>query len=143
MVVLHKVSSEQDLEKCLYVRREVFMKEQNVDISEEIDSFDIIDDTKVIHFYITNNNNNLVGCSRILITSDYIKIGRVAILKEFRKKGYALDMLSQVENYFGSNNYVLEAQLYVTSLYEKAGYTSEGDIFLDANIEHVKMTKHV
>lgn len=142
MVVLHKVNDNSELEKCLYVRREVFMKEQNIDISEEIDTFDIIDDNKVVHFYITSDDI-LVGCSRILINEDYIKIGRVAILQEHRKKGYALEMLSEIEKYFKRNNYVLEAQLYVTSLYEKAGYTSEGDIFLDAGIEHVKMVKNV
>ena len=75
--------------------------------------------------------------------NDQIKIGRVAILKDFRHQGLAQKMLNEVESYFGSGSYVLEAQLYVVSLYEKVGYEKIGDIFLDAGIEHIKMVKNV
>lgn len=142
MVVLHKVNNQEGLDICLKVREEVFMIEQNISIEEEIDSFDIIDDTKVIHFYLTSNDN-VVGCCRILLNGEYVKIGRVAILSKERGKGYASKMLKLVEEYFGEGHYVLEAQCYVESLYAKAGYQEIGDIFLDAGIEHIKMVKDV
>lgn len=142
MVVLHKVNNLKELDKCLFVRREVFINEQNISIDEEIDNFDIIDDTKVIHFYLTVNDT-LAGCCRILKVNEQIKIGRVAILKDFRSQGLAQKMLNEVESYFGNGSYILEAQLYVVSLYEKVGYEKIGDIFLDAGIEHIKMVKNV
>lgn len=142
MVALHKVNNLNKLELCFMVRRKVFIEEQQINEGLEIDSYDVFPNENVIHF-ILKDEDIIIGCCRILVNDNYYKIGRVAILKEHRSKGYALNMLQLLENELGSGIYKLEAQVYVKNLYTKAGYNEYGDVFMDAGIEHIAMEKNV
>ncbi len=142
-----KVTDEKMLSEALEVRKIVFIDEQNVPVEEEIDEYDVINDEVVIHYVF--NDGKTIGTTRILNGDGYVKIGRVALLKEARgmKKGNFMlqKIIDQIyeENIFDiQNKYLyLEAQLYALEFYEKLGFESYGEIFLDAGIEHVKMKR--
>lgn len=147
---LEKVDVTKQLDVVLEVRKKVFIDEQNVPLEEEIDEFDIINDDKVIHFALYSDEI-CIGTIRIINTENYIKIGRVAILKDYRNKGYGKymieNMLKFIENndIFKSKNkyYYLEAQLHALNFYQSLGFKEYGDVFLDAGIEHKKMKNNM
>ena len=69
-------------------------------------------------------------------------IGRVAVLREQRGKGYGrlfmLALLDEARKQ-GFAKLMLGAQLHAIPFYERLGYVASGDTFLDANIEHRRM----
>ena len=65
--------------KIIHIRTNVFVKEQGIDTSIDFDSLD----KNAVHVLVFINNK-AIGTARIL---DDGHIGRVAILKEYRKKG--------------------------------------------------------
>lgn len=145
---ISKLENASNLYKVLDLRKEVFCKEQGVSIEDEIDQYDIIDDNKVLHFYL-EADNIVVSTCRIINCKEYIKIGRVATKKDYRHQGLCFNLLTYVFGFLKDNNmydinnkyFYLEAQLDAIPFYNKLGFNEYGDIFLDCNIKHIKMRK--
>ena len=140
-VFLRQAENNDALDTILKLREEVFCKEQKVPYDLEVDEYDIIDDSKVLHFglYV---EEKLVGCSRVLIKDDHYKLGRVAILKSERKNGYGFKMLNCIMAKIGpNNNWLLSAQSNATKFYNLLGFQEFGDTYMDANIKHIDMKR--
>ena len=119
------------------VRGKVFIIGQNIDYAIEFDGLD--NDCVLFTAYI---DDIAVGAARLYKN----KVGRVATLPEFRKKGVASKIMSSIEEYAKENGLkelTLNAQLYVKDFYEHLGYIPVGDIFQEADIDHIKMIKEV
>jgi len=119
------------------VRGKVFIIGQNIDYAIEFDGLD--NDCVLFTAYI---DDKPVGAARLYKN----KVGRVATLPEFRKKGVASKIMSSIEEYAKENGLeelTLNAQLYVKDFYEHLGYIPVGDIFQEADIDHIKMIKEV
>lgn len=119
------------------VRGEVFIKGQNIDWDIE---FDGLDESCVL--FVCYVNNVAAGAARLY---NY-KVGRVATIKKYRKQGVGTALMMRIESYARENNIrnlKLNAQLYIKDFYINLGYIPEGDIFLEADIEHVSMTKEI
>ena len=113
---------------------------------EELDHFDVT----ATHFrlkyaFAPEVPERIVATARIVDKGHGVaKIGRVAVLKEYRGKGIGFTLMREVERYAaraGFNEALLEAQCHAIPFYEKLGYVAEGDIFLDAGIEHRLMRR--
>ena len=67
------------------------------------------------------------------------------VLKEFRRKGIAQEMLDVAIEYikrnFDDNKIILSAQVYAKALYESVGFISDNNIYEEAGISHIKMYK--
>ncbi len=127
---------------CLAIRFEVFVDEQHVPVEEEVDAFD----DSAIHFLaVTAEQEDPVGTARMLTRADgKVKVGRVAVLQKFRRRGVGTAIMSAVERYartHGTSKLVLDAQLQAIPFYEAIGYNAFGPVFLDAGIEHRSMEK--
>ena len=73
------LNNEKDLKLGFALRKEVFVKEQNVPLEIEIDEKDYLSSTVHICYY---DNEKLVGVARITdLDTNVIHIGRVAIAK--------------------------------------------------------------
>ncbi len=122
------------------VRVEVFMKEQG--FSSEKDE---IDDT-CTHFtgYIEGIP---VASGRCYITDkNTMMIGRIAVLKPYRKQHLGAAMLEAIEKYCQSLNVMrlmLSAQCQAMGFYEKAGYHKLGDVYMDEHCPHQLMVKFI
>lgn len=119
----------------MLVRGYVFVIEQAIDWEIEYDGLD--DKCILFTAYI---DDLAVGAARLYKN----KVGRVATLKEYRKQGIGAKIMEAIENYAKENNIPilkLHAQLYVKDFYEHLGYIVEGEIFQEAEIDHVLMTK--
>lgn len=120
-----------------HIREEVFVKEQH--FKEE---FDLIDNeaTHIVLFL----NNVPIGTGRFFIENDEHRVGRVAILKNYRNKGYGSIILKELENKIrtlGGNKIVLSSQKQAIGFYKKLGYIETGDFYLEEHCPHIKMIK--
>ncbi|MCV3296298.1 MAG: GNAT family N-acetyltransferase [Oenococcus sp.] len=129
------------LDDAMKIRRAVFMLEENVSPADEIDG----QDGHCLHYVGYVQDWQPATTSRIYtVNHDSWHIGRVATFKNFRGKGFASQLLKQIEIDAKKQHIKkleLEAQVHAISFYENLGYAAYGDIFLDANIQHRKMQK--
>lgn len=143
---IQKVVNEREFELGLAVRKQVFCEEQGVSIKDEIDVFDDLNHKKSIHFIVWDKDIVVATC-RIINQTDYAKIGRVAVLAEFRGRGigkklvnYGIDSCLE-ENLFNVRNkyFYLESQVSAIDFYKKLGFKEFGEEFEDCGIKHKKM----
>ena len=123
--------AEQDLRA---IRTPVFIEEQAVAPDFE---WDDIDQTAV-HLLATYKNKP-IACLRII---DYHKIGRMAVLKEFRGNGLGAALLLEAVKIckaHGSKTLQLSAQTHAIGFYEKCGFKVTSGIYQDVHIPHVDM----
>ncbi len=119
------------------VRRQVFINEQNIPENIEIDGSD-----KNAKSMILKVDNKPIGTGRLIEINDKMYIGRVCILKDYRKKGYAshlIKFLLDEAKKMGKKEVFIHSQSYVKSFYEKIGFIKFGEEFLEAGIPHINM----
>lgn len=135
---LIKAKNQTEIFTVVYIRKDVFINEQNVDVNEELDGRDILAD----HFLV-KDNNKYVATARVYYENDTAIIGRVAVLKSYRNSGYAKFMLKNIISILKENKNLktvhLGAQVQAQGFYEKLNFKVSGDLYLDANIEHYPM----
>lgn len=129
-----------DFEDASKLREEVFVEEQGF-----VDEFDHIDD---IAWHVTLYENNVcIGVGRIFaldIQPDEFHIGRLAVKKAYRKKGYGRIIMNELEKIAIANmakKIALSAQVHALDFYRSCNYQSEGDVYLDQHEPHQKMIK--
>ncbi len=123
-------------EELSSVRYEVFVLGQNVPLELEVEEAD-----KNYTHILALAGEKPVGTARL--TSDG-HIGRVAVLKEYRKYGIGKEMICQIEEVafeIGFEEVDLNSQCQAIPFYEKLGYLAYGEIFFEAGIDHRHMKK--
>ncbi len=124
-------------EKAKEIRYRVFVQEQSVPQELEWDSFD-----KIAHHLILYLNNIPFGTARLFTKENRSYIGRVAVLKEYRGKGYGRIIMKAIMEHaknIGIKRIYLHSQTYIKDFYKKLGYKEIGDKFIEAGIPHVEM----
>ena len=119
------------------IRKEVFHKEQNIDISMMSDDKD-----KDAFHCIIYDFGIPVGSGRLYKDEDGYHIGRVAVLKEYRGKNLGRDLMTGLIKKAwetGAEKVSIHAQEHVIEFYEGLGFVKKGDIFIEADIPHVEM----
>ncbi len=116
------------------VRMPVFIEEQAVTPEFEWDDIDV----SAVHVLATLNNQP-IACLRII---DYKKIGRMAVLKQYRGNGLGtallLEAVSICKQHGGKTVYI-SAQTHAISFYQKAGFKVTSAEYCDVDITHVDM----
>lgn len=142
MIECIKVKTNDELRRCMEIRRTVFIEEQSVPQVEEIDDHDRLGDQVADHFLFLKNGIP-VGTVRCLKKGGgVLKVGRVAVLKEARGGGIGKEMMELTEKRYPEILvFALDAQEHAIPFYEKCGYVASGDVFLDAGIRHRHMEK--
>ena len=130
-----------ELYEICKVRYEVFVCEQR--IYQENDFDDI--DKKVFHIFL-EDKGKIVAYARIIpsgVTYNSAAIGRVLVLKEYRRKGIASELMKRsidfIKEELKEKKITLSAQLYAKDLYESVGFKVDSDIYNEVDIPHVKM----
>jgi predicted GNAT family N-acyltransferase len=130
---------EAEISACLDIRRRVFVAEQGVAEEIEVDGLD----PGCAHF-VAQLDGRPVGTARFRVAGDVAKIERVAVLAEHRTTGVGGALMAALEEHArreGFARVVLNGQTQVADFYERRGYRREGDVFVEADIPHVRMTK--
>ena len=121
------------------IRETVFIEEQKFKIE-----FDDTDDIAThIVMYL---DNPPVGCCRLYKQENEYHIGRIAVLKPYRGKGYGEKILLNAERVAkekGADSISLSAQVRASGFYEKLGYKKHGEIYFDEYCEHIAMKKDI
>lgn len=119
------------------IRNKVFVEEQKVDREEEYDSHE--DES---HHFLLMKHEQPIGTARWRFTNNGIKLERFAVLKEHRNNGAGSFLVNEVlkDVLPHKKNIYLNAQVSAISVYARAGFVKEGEMFSEANIDHYKMT---
>ena len=126
-------------EEARYIRQTVFVEEQG--FKEEFDS---VDNTAIHAVAFIDDSPAATG--RVFPSEEdgVFYLGRLAVMKEFRKGGTGSAMIkhleAEAENH-GAAMIKLHAQVRAQGFYEKNGYTAEGEIFLEEFEPHITMVK--
>ena len=131
----------------LKIRNDVFVKEQGVPLSLEIDQ----DEANAVHFVLYNEQKEATATLRLLpIESHTLKLQRMAVpplhASAHRKKGLGRILIQGAEDFArkqGFQKITLGAQLTAKGFYLSLGYQPEGEEFLDADMPHIKMSKYL
>jgi len=124
------------LNQAFEIRKKVFVEEQNTDAEEEFDSLD----EEAIHYLVIFKGIS-AATGRRRITTEGHKLERFAVLKKFRGNRLAVALMNEMlkDVLPDEKKVYLYAQAYAEKFYEKFGFKREGEMFIEANIEHYKM----
>jgi predicted GNAT family N-acyltransferase len=119
------------------LRRDVFVHEQKIPEAEEFEAADL-----TTRHFVAIMDGEVCGTTRIMVTDDHVRIGRVAVSQLWRGRGIAGAMIEHALSVFAdvaSGRFYLTAQADKLRFYEKFGFSAYGDSFLDGGIPHVRM----
>ena len=118
------------------IRFAVFVEEQGVPFEIELDEYDPVS----IHA-LAFDGEKAVGTGRLLPDGH---IGRMAVLKEWRKRGIGgllLKRLIDAAKARGDGQVALSAQVGALAFYRAHGFEPEGDEYMEAGIRHQAMKR--
>ncbi len=116
------------------IRTTVFIEEQKVPAELEWDE----EDSTSVHF-LAFVDNEPVACARL--TPDG-QLGRMAVLKPHRRNGVGSALMRFIlleSPKLGFSSLFLHAQTEAIPFYKNFEFQTEGDIFVEANIDHQRM----
>lgn len=123
------------------VRIAVFVGEQQIPREEELDELD----AEAIHA-VAYHDGTAVGAGRVVISDGFAKIGRMAVLAQYRGQrigGRILEALEKAAADRGASGFTLSAQLRARRFYERAGYKATGGMYDEVGIPHIAMEKRM
>ena len=147
MIEINVVKSQEVLCEALTLRVEVFVDEQKVPVSDEVDHLDnmaAIEDGSVIHV-VAICDSQIVGTARIILDvpkDEYPHIGRVAVKREMRGSHIGSVIMNKLHQILEGKEYAgvtLSAQVEVKDFYTKLGYVQRGETYMDVGIMHQDM----
>ena len=133
-----------DVQTCLRLRWTVFVEEQGVRPSDELDEHD---HKGAVHALAVLDGVPC-GAGRFVFTEPGVaKIQRMAVIDDVRGRGVGKALLAFLEaeaRQRGASRLTLWAQVRARPFYEKAGYVPVGDEFDDGTgIPHQRMDKRI
>jgi predicted GNAT family N-acyltransferase len=126
-----------DFKDLRSVREPVFVLEQQVPLEEEWDALD----PQCVHVIARDAAHRPIGTGRL---TPERKIGRMAVLREWRGRGVGEAMLAALverARELGLPEVSLHAQVGAIGFYDKFGFEPYGERFLEAGIEHQSMRR--
>lgn len=136
------IESPADLKRAYAIRRCVFIEEQRVPEEIEMDA----DDSRAFHA-LAILDGSAVGCGRMVEHGPgEVKIGRMAVLPEFRSAGVGGEILRFLIDHARRRGFfraTLNAQLAAEGFYLKQGFNPVGGVFDEAGIAHRKMEREI
>ncbi len=124
-----------DQTRLVSLRTEVFVKEQKVPVELEVDEMD----PHSRHVVAVTVEDHLIGTARLL--PDCF-IGRMCVIRSWRGRGVGSAMLEFLIAYAreqGMPELRLNAQLSALPFYLRHGFVPQGEIFVEAGIDHQQM----
>ena len=135
-----------ELEAAFALLMLVFVEEQHVPVEEELDAYDVTATHFMVQILTADRccPGGTVATGRLVDKGSGMgKIGRVAVHADHRGRGIGAALMRHIHDHaleHGFRRMILEAQCYAIPFYEKLGYVADGEVFLDAGIEHRHMS---
>jgi len=143
-VVLRWVRDAAELRQAQELRVRVFCDEQGVPRALEVDGQDDV----ARHAVAVTPDGRVVGTIRLVARGTTVKVGRLAVDREWRGRGIASRLLDRAVEYAQdqrAEELRLAAQVHAQGLYERAGYRAASEPFDEpgTDIPHVWMVREV
>jgi predicted GNAT family N-acyltransferase len=126
--------------EALGLREQVLRKPLDLTLNEG----DMINDSKEYHLGAFNQQR-LVGCVSLRpISASVVKLRQMAVEPNYRGQGVGSQLLCYAEKIACNRNFKeieMHARYKVKGFYEKFGYHSEGESFMEVTIPHILMRK--
>lgn len=139
-VIVKIVTYSVEIKAINKIRSEVFQVEQGIAKELEFDGLD-----EIATHLLAYLENQPVGTARIRqIDNKTAKIERLSVFPLARRKGIGKKLMAKAIEFATRQNYhivVVNAQKYIKNFYQELGFEQVGNIFIEANIPHIKMTK--
>ena len=131
--------TQQDFFGLIHLRKDVFIREQNVDIDLEMDE----EDRSALHL-VALKNGRVIGTCRLVIHNDQAKLGRMAVAKDYRRQAVGSKLLLYAEEKarcLGVKKLLIGAQLQALAFYLRHAYKITSELYYDAGIAHKMLEK--
>ncbi|MDE1151741.1 MAG: GNAT family N-acetyltransferase [Micavibrio sp.] len=132
------VATDEEMQRCFDIRRDVFVNEQQVPETLEIDG----KDPAARHFGVRTGEDIIATC-RVRLMGSAAKIERVAVLQAYRNKGVGRVLMKYLLQELGRGGdiqlFKLSSQAQAVPFYEKLGFKTRGGEYMDAGIPHYDM----
>lgn len=128
-----------DLYQMLKLRQDIFIIEQEC-IYDDIDNID-----PICEHLLLKDGDLTIACTRIVPAGnkfDNPSIGRIAVQKNYRKRGIGKEMIQKALEILSTKNaeiVIIEAQSYLLDFYKSLGFQKVSDRYLVDGIPHIKM----
>jgi predicted GNAT family N-acyltransferase len=139
-VTVRRARDEAEIQAAMDLRVRVFVDEQGVDPEKELDDLD----DESLQIVGVDESGVIATCRVREIGAGRWKLERMAVEPRLRRLGVGARLLAGAEREAreqGAGEMVLNAQRGAEAFYAAHRYISEGDTFLEAGIEHVRMRK--
>ena len=137
--IVRLATSTADRDAVFAVRHAVFVVGQNVPPEIERDDLDASAD-----HVLADVDGRVVGAGRLVVDGDTGVLGRLAVLADEQGSGLGVQLVELIEERArarGCRLLELHAQTYVREFYERLGYAAFGDVYDEAGIPHISMSK--
>jgi predicted GNAT family N-acyltransferase len=137
---IRQVATHREREDAFYVRKLVFVEEQCISAEAEYDEFE----DAAEHIVIYNDNDEPVAAGRWRVVDETAKLERICVLPAYRKHGLGkvvVETLEELARKKGIGKAKLHGQTYAQPFYEKMGYSSASEEFMEEGIPHRLMVK--
>lgn len=124
------------------IREEVFVREQEYPIELEFDEAD----ENCWHLVLTDNEKAIATARLLKLSEGVFKPGRIAVLKEYRGKNIGAGLLTLIiekAKEMGAKELHIGAQTYAVGFYEKFGFKTTGEEYMDEHIPHIDMIAYL
>ncbi len=138
-LTVREARDDADVAAAQRLRVQVFCDEQGVSREEELDEFE----GSAIHV-VAFDETGVVATCRLREVEGGTKLERMAVSERYRGQGVGARLLEGAEEItrgMGGAEMVANAQIRASGFYASEGYAPEGENFMEAGIEHVRMRK--
>ena len=143
-MISKRITVQSDLEEAFSIRKNIFVEEQGVPLEDEFDQFDTLD-SQCEHILVFHNEQP-VGTGRLRTIDGVGKLERICILEPYRKLGLGKVIIKTLENLAegnGISKVKLHGQTQAEGFYQKLGYKTASDVFMEDGIPHILMMKEL
>ena len=139
-VTVRPARDEAEIKAAMDLRVRVFVDEQGVSPEEELDDLD----EEALQVVAVDESGVIATCRMRDIGDGACKLERMAVERRLRNLGVGARLLAGAEREArerGASEIVLHAQRRAVRFYAAHGYVAEGEPFMEAEIEHLRMRK--
>jgi predicted GNAT family N-acyltransferase len=138
VVILH---GSRQYEQACQLRDEILRKPLGLSLYDE----DLQAESTFYHYGIFDEDTIIACVVAVPDTGSLVQIRQMAVARDHRSKGVGTHLMQYIEESLlkkGFSNFFLNARREAVSFYQKLGYRTIGDEFLEVSIPHRKMEKN-
>ena len=131
-----------EYQDALYVRKSVFVKEQQIPLEIEVDQ----NEANAVHLVLYNDQEEPIAAGRYRVVDGLAKAERICVLASERGTGAGAQIMEALEKHAaeqGLKHVKLSAQAQAVPFYERIGYHAISEEYLEQNIPHKMMKKEL